>query len=298
VNAAGLRAEAHGAGRTLRIQARRDVSSLLAGGWSSGFRGRGLAFEELREYEPGDDASLIEWNATARLGRPIAKRMREERDLAVALLVDESESMVHGRDASSKFWAARRAAAALAVAATRARDRVALATFGARIHTALEPDGHARQLERILRLLEVPRARDDEQGRGASHTDLTPVLEWAIDRLPRHSVVIAISDLLCPHPGGLLAHCARKHDVIALRLGDPADALPRRTAPVRVQGAEDGVRSLWRSRGRAAQRARIPGGLTDAELRSAGVEVGQLLAGDDLLGTLHRFFGDRGRRRA
>jgi len=103
--------------RSLRIRARRDVTTSLTGAYRSAFRGQGLTFEELRDYAPGDDVRWIEWNATARLGRPIAKRMREERDLVLALLVDVSPSLDHGTGDSTKQDAVRRACAALSVGA-------------------------------------------------------------------------------------------------------------------------------------------------------------------------------------
>ncbi len=274
-----MRADAYRDAHGLRIRARRDVSALLAGAYQSAFRGRGLAFEELRDYQIGDEASAIEWKATARMGRPIVKRMREERDLLLALLVDVSDSLDYGFAGETKRTAARRAAAALATAAIGSQDRIALATFAAGLSGSLRPAGGALQLERAFRLLVAPAAG------GAS--DAGSALEWAADTLPRHSLVVLISDLHVPDPGSALAHCARKHDLVVLRIADPADRLPRRMAPVRVRPAEQGRRATWRARRRGSAAA---GPLSEAAVRRRGADYGELGTGPRLVPSLHRFF--------
>lgn len=276
-----MRAQAARDAQLLRIGARRDVSALLAGAYRSAFRGRGLVFEELREYTPGDEAAWIEWNATARLGRPIVKVMREERDLILALLIDVSDSLDHGFGGVSKRDAARRAAAALAVSALRAQDRVALATFSDGLHTSLPPARGSAQLERVFRALVDP-------ARG-TRTDASAPLAWACDTLPRHTVVVLISDLVFPDPGAEMARCGSKHDLIALRIRDASDQLPRRTAPIRVRPSEGGHRTVWRARRRG------PGGpLPESALRRRGADYGEIGTGQQLVPSLHRFFEQRG----
>ncbi len=277
-----MRAQALRDAQDLRVGARRDVSALLAGAYCSAFRGRGLVFEELREYQPGDDASTIEWKATARLGRPIAKRMREERDLLVALLVDASDSLDYGYAGETKRAAVRRAAAAIACAAVRSQDRVALATFSDPVHDTLRPAGGAVQLERVFACLaaETPGRRSDAR----------PALAWAIDTLPRHALVILISDLFLPDPDPLLARCARKHDLLVLRPVDPADGPPRRTAPVRVAPLESGRRAVWRPR--RADRA-VRTALCEADLRRRGADYAEIGTGERLVPGLQRVFEKR-----
>lgn len=275
-----MKAQAQRDAAALRIRARRDVSAQLAGAYRSAFRGRGLIFEELRDYAPGEDASRIDWNATARFGRPIVRRMREERDLVVALLVDVSPSLEAGRTPGPRRSAVRRAAAALATAAARAQDRVALATFADEVVATLAPEPGPRQLFRVYEALGAAPA--------SGRTDARCALDWAADTLPRHSVVVLISDMLFPDPGPALARCARKHDLVALRVVDPSDRLPARSAPVRVLGAEGGQRALWRSR-------RVSQHLADARLRQAGAATGTLHTGAELVASLHHFFRRRGR---
>lgn len=285
-----IRSDAARASRALRLRARRDVSTSLTGAYRSAFRGQGLTFEELRDYAPGDDVRWLEWNATARLGRPIVKRMREERDLVVALLVDLSPSLEFGFAGETKLEAVRRAAAALAAAATAAQDRVALAVFSDGLVQALPPGTGRAALERIFRALATP-------GSGSgSGTDAAPALGWAAERLPRNSLVALISDFLFADPGAVLRRCAIKHDLIALRVRDPADQTDRRLPPVRVRDAEVRRTRLWRS-GRDPD-ALLEAALPEAVLRSIGADCATLDSGTRLLPGLLRFFEERARRRS
>ncbi len=269
----------------LRVRARRDVSELLAGAYRSAFRGQGLVFEELREYSPGDDAARIEWKATARLGHPIVKRMREERDLVLALLVDVSDSLRCGTSGETRRRAAFRTAAALASAAIRAQDRVAMASFSDALHSTLRPAGGPLQLERVFRVL--------ESAGGGARSDAADALAWATDTLPRHTVVVLISDLHLPEPGPPLAQCASKHDLIVLRVIDDIDTLPARIAPIRVRGAEGGARRVWRAR-RSGRAGGAP--LPESALRRRGADYGEIGTGPSLVPDLHRFFEKRAGR--
>jgi uncharacterized protein (DUF58 family) len=274
--------------RRLRVRARRDVTTSLTGAYRSAFRGQGLTFEELRDYAPGDDVRWIEWNATARLGRPIAKRMREERDLVLALLVDVSPSLDYGVFDATKQDAVRRACAALASAAIASQDRVALALFGSRLERVLSPGTGALQRERVLRALEVTAVGE--------RTDAGPALDWAAEKLPRHSVVVLISDFLFPDPGAPLRRCASKHDLVALRVRDPSDEPPRGLPPVRVRAAEGRRALTWRSTADAARALAAP--VPERALRALGSDYGELWTGARLMPSLLRFFEERARRRA
>jgi uncharacterized protein (DUF58 family) len=275
--------------QTLRLVARRDVATGLVGAYRSAFRGRGLTFEELRDYVPGDDVRWIEWNATARFARPIIKQMREERDLVVALLVDVSSSLSFGTRGIPKREAAVRTAAALACAAVAAQDRVALATFTDEALERVDPGRGPVHLERVLRALaEAP---------AGSPTDARPVLRWATRRLPRHSLVLLVSDFLFPDPGVALRRCAHKHELVALRITDPADELPEGIAPVRAYALEgEGPVVLRRRRGPGP--SEHPRSVRSQELRALGVDVGTLWTGRNLLPSLRSFLESRAGRAA
>jgi len=282
-----VRSDAARAARALRVHARRDVSTSLTGAYRSAFRGQGLTFEELRDYAPGDDVRWLEWNATARMGRPIVKRMREERDVVLALLVDLSPSLDFGTATATKLDAVRRAAAALAAAAIAAQDRVAFVVFAQGVVSVAPPATGRIALERVFRALETPCT--------GAFTDAGPALDWAAEKLPRHSVVALISDFLFPDPGSALRRCASKHDTIALCVRDPADRPRRALPPVRVRDAELRRVRLWR-RTRDAEAA-LASALPERALRALGVDFGELWTGTRLLPSLLRFFEERTRRR-
>ncbi len=274
--------------QTLRLVARRDMTTGLAGAYRSAFRGRGLTLEELREYVPGDDVRWIEWNATARFARPIIKQMREERDLVVALLVDVSGSLSFGSGGTPKRASAIRAAAALAYAALAAQDRVGVATFASDALERVDPGRGPVHLERVLRALAGTS--------GGSPTDATPVLRWAIRTLPRHSLVLLVSDLLFPDPGAALRRCARKHELVVLRIADPADELPPRIAPIRAYPMEGGPSLLLRRGGPGPSERKDS--VSEQELRRIGADVGTLWTGPRLLPSLRSFLESRPRRAA
>jgi uncharacterized protein (DUF58 family) len=282
-----LRTDAARAARSLRVRARRDVSTSLTGAYRSAFRGQGLTFEELRDYVPGDDVRWLEWNATARIGRPIVKRMREERDVVLALLVDLSPSLDFGFAAATKLEAVRRAAAALAAAATAAQDRIALAVFAQGLVRVLPPAAGRPALERVFRALEAPCTGE--------LTDAGAALAWAAEKLPRHSVVALISDFLFPDPGAALRRCASKHDLVALCVRDPADRPGSGLPPIRVRDAERRRARLWRNSRVAA--SALGAALPERALRAIGADYGELWTGTRLLPSLLRFFEERARRR-
>ncbi len=236
---------------------------------------------------PGDDVRWLEWNATARMGRPIVKRMREERDVVLALLVDLSPSLDFGVAGATKLDAVRRAAAALAAAATAAQDRIALAVFAQELVQVLPPTSGRPGLERVFRALEAPSAGE--------FTDAGPALAWAAEKLPRHSVVVLISDFLFPVPAAALRRCASKHDLVALCVRDPADRPARRLPPIRVRDAELRRPRLWRNSRVAA--SALGGALPERSLRALGADFGELWTGTRLLPSLLRFFEERARRR-
>ncbi len=271
----------------LRIRARRDVTSSLAGSYASAFRGRGLIFEELRDYVPGDDLRWIEWNATARQGRPIVKTMREERDLMIALLVDVSSSLEFGFGEETKAQAARRVASAIATAAIRNHDRVALATFSDDVHETVMPGNGTAQLERVFQAL----ARKHD----SKHTAAENALRWAYQKLPHHSIVLLVSDFLFEPSSPTFRRCARKHEFIALRITDQADRLPAGQPPVRVQTLEGGRNRLMR-----ASAVRSPEKMQHKaqQLLALGAEVADIENGPHLVASLRRFFANRSGVRA
>jgi uncharacterized protein (DUF58 family) len=251
-------------------------------------------FAELRAYEPGDDVRHIDWNVTARQGKPYVRRYIEERSLTLWLLVDVSASLRFGPDAKTKADRAAQAAALLAAAAIQNGDRAGLVLVSDRVEAELRPEGGARHLARLLRHLVATPAtsRRTELSVGLSR------LGWST----RRALVIALSDFLTPEPVALWRRVARRHEVVALRLVDPReDSLPS-AGLISVEDAEDGTRRVVDSgskRVRAAyvkaaneRRAAFRKWCSDASL--TGHELSTV---DDPLGPLLRLFRGQAARR-
>lgn len=218
--------------RRIEVRTNRLVSDVMAGGYSSVFRGSGIEFEEVREYVDGDDPRSVDWNVTARTGRPHVKKYVEERELTVVFLLDLSASMRAGFRERSARQAAALFCACLALSAIRNNDKVGLLAFSDRVERhvpAKKGVGHVLRIVRDVLALEPT-------GRG---TDLVPALEFAGRVLRRRSIVFVVSDFVAARgfeaPLGLLA---RRHDVIAVRL----------LAPERRLGRDPAARGLLRLR--------------------------------------------------
>ena len=213
----------------LEIRARRRVNNLFAGEYSAAFRGQGIEFAEVREYTPGDDVRAIDWNVTARTGRPFIKRFQEERQLTVVLAVDRSASMRFGTGRSDKARLAAEVAAVLAYAASRNSDRSALLCFGAGAPAWIAPSkgrGHMTRLVREVLADPDPSARHD----GFTTLEAVGRLNTTLNR---HSIVLLLTDLLDVDPAEDrlvrdTSRLASKHDVVLLHVQDPAEADPPR----------------------------------------------------------------------
>ena len=286
--------------RRIDLRTRRLVSSLTAGGYRSAFRGTGLEFEEVREYSPGDDVRAIDWNVTARAGRPYIKVFREERELTILLLVDVSGSMrfgaIPGISPRAKLALAAEAAAVVAVSALRNRDRIGLIAFAerTRLHLpARRGRGHA------LRLV-----REVLAGGAAGRADLAHALDEVQRVAKRRAVVFIVSDFI---EGGealasALARAARRHDVIGLRVTDPGEErLPAGGAPLVIADPEgDGELVLANGRAaRAAYAAAWTGRRTEVArtFAGAGCDLLDLRTDGGAARAIARFFARRGGRR-
>jgi uncharacterized protein (DUF58 family) len=206
--------------RRIEITTRHLVRDIVAGEYSSAFRGRGVEFAEVREYQPGDDVRTIDWNVTARLGSAYVKRYLEERELSVGFVVDFSASKLFGSRLRTKGDLAVEVCAVLALAAARNNDRVGALFFTDRIEHLVTPRKGRRHVLRILSDL----ISFQPQGKG---TNLTAALEQLEPIHRRRSVLFIVSDFLTTGYGPALSRLARKHDVVAVHLVDPRErALP------------------------------------------------------------------------
>jgi uncharacterized protein (DUF58 family) len=231
-----------------RIQVRTDrmVTDVMAGGYTSVFRGSGIEFDEVREFAPGDDVRSVDWNVTARAGKPFVKKFMEERELTVMVVLDVSPSTTFGTDpqagkGNERARTVRETAAlvcgCVAFAAARNNDKAGLVTFTDRIERYVPAKKGRRH---VLRLIREAYAQEHE-GRG---TDLAQALDYAGRIQRRRSVMIVISDFFAPLAEKQLRVLAKRHDVIAVRIRDPhSERLPD-AGLLRLRDPETGIEAL------------------------------------------------------
>jgi len=286
--------------RQIELRTRRLVTDAMAGEYHSVFKGRGMDFDEVREYSPGDEVRLIDWNVTARTGVPFIKKLREERELTLLLAVDVSASGKFGSNTQSKRELAAEVASVLAFSAIRNRDKVGLLLFTDEVEHYVPPKKGRTHVLRVIRdILFTP-----PQRRG---TDVAAALDFANDVLKRKAVVFVISDFIEPPDAfdrlkKLLRTTNRRHDLVLLHLRDrheeqlPALGLltledPETGEVVEIDTGSRGVREsfaiLARERMEQFRRA----------ARQAGVDTLELRTGEPYSHALYSFFQRRTNRR-
>src|SRR5256885_4927702 len=202
--------------RRIEIRTNRLVNESLAGEYHSVFKGRGMEFSEVREYQFGDDIRSIDWNVTSRMGHPYVKKHVEERELTVLLLVDLSASGDFGTRRQFKREIEAEICAILAFSAIKNSDRVGLIAFTDRIETFLRPRRGKDHVLRVIREILYFRP----QGRT---TDIAMALQYMYRTITKRSVVFLISDFLGRGFAQPLRVAARKHDLIAITVVDPRE---------------------------------------------------------------------------
>ena len=279
----------------IHITTRHDVNDLMAGDYSSVFKGRGMEFEEVREYFPGDDVRAIDWNVTARMQRPFVKEFREERELLVMILVDISGSGDFGTTGRLKNELAAELAATLAFAATRNNDKVGLMLFTDQVESYIPPKKGRGHVWRLIReVLEHKR-----KGRG---TDLAEALSFLNRVLRKKAVVFLVSDFLDNDDfESPLRIANRRHDLVVFSITDPRETEMPDVGFVAMEDAEDG-RKAWidtsskKVRRRYAQAARTRQVELSTRLRSLDVDLVSLSTSDGAAASISRYFRNRERR--
>src|ERR1035437_5411888 len=295
--------------RRVELRTNRLVNDTMVGAYLSHFKGRGMDFEELREYMPGDDVRDIDWNVTNRLGRPFVKRYREERERAAVLAVDVSGSSAFGSGNLSKREYAAEVAATLALSATRNGDKVALLLFTEQTELFIPPRKGRRHILRIVR--EMLAFEPKKRG-----TDIPAALAFLNHVLPRRSIIFLLTDFLQSHGNGSpSANLARRdviqelgitntrHDLVCLHLHDPRESHLPDAGLLTIEDAETGEilelnssRSAVRERFALLNEERLAH--LDQALNRTAVDTLRLNTVEPFAQTLQRFFEiRRGRRR-
>lgn len=219
--------------RRIEIQTRSVVDERFAGEYHSVFRGHGMEFAEVREYQPGDDVRSIDWNVTARVGSPFIKIFDEERELTVMLVVDASASGAFGSGQRMKGEIGVEISAVLALSAIRNNDRVGLLIFTDAVELFIPPRKGRRHVLRVIRELLYFRPRSKGTAMGVA-------LEFLERVLHRRSVIFLISDFLDSRYTGPLRYLSRRHDVNAVILEDPRERQLPDVHFVTLRDAESG----------------------------------------------------------
>lgn len=305
--------------RQIEIRTRRLVTETMAGQYHSAFKGMGMDFDEVREYQPGDEVRTIDWNVTARMNHPFVKKFREERELTVLIAVDLSGSGLFGSGDHSKRELAAEIASVLAFSAIRNQDRVGLVLFTEAVEHYLPPRKGRRHVLRVVRdiLFHTPRFRG---------TSVNGALEFVNRVLHHRAVVVLVSDFLGETNLGraeVMAHLRRKalhsetlgrmsattlrqvsrrHDVVAVQVVDPFELSLPALGRLVLKDAETGeVVEVNTSDARRRMAFEARGHKTLSELdrlfRSAGVDAVRVRTDEPYEDALVQFFDTREKRR-
>ena len=223
--------------KQVEIRTRGLVNDLFGGEYHSVFKGRGMAFSEVREYQPGDDIRLIDWNVTARNGSPFIKIFEEERELTVYLLVDISKSGEFGSQNQLKQEFGAEIASVLGFSAIKNNDKVGLILFSNDIEKYVVPKKGKSHVLRVIRELLYNEPKGNK-------TSIKNVLDYLLKVAKRKSVVFLISDFIDDNYWSSLKIVNRKHDLIGIRLFDPAEKLLPDLGVIKVRDPESGS-SFW-----------------------------------------------------
>ncbi|HXP60493.1 MAG TPA: DUF58 domain-containing protein [Dongiaceae bacterium] len=294
--------------RRVEVRTNRLVNDTMVGAYLSHFKGRGMDFEELREYIPGDEVRDIDWNVTYRMGRPFVKRYREERELAVVLAVDVSASSAFGSLRRTKREFAAEIAGTLAISAARSSDKVALLLFSDQVELFLPPRKGRRHILRLLR--DVLFFEPKHAG-----TNIPAALAFLNHVLHRRSIVFLLTDFLHNLGAASAATGAgrdtlqelgltnARHDLVCLHLHDPRESLLPPAGLLTLEDSETGEllevdsnRAVVREKFAQTNAERL--GDLDRALRRAGVDTLRFSTAESFAQTLQHFFETRrGRRR-
>jgi uncharacterized protein (DUF58 family) len=280
--------------RYLQIYTSKAVNDSLAGEYESVFKGRGMEFEEVREYQIGDEVRSIDWNVTARTGKPYVKLFKEERELTVMFLVDLSASGAFGSTHQIKNEVAAELCALLAFSAIKNNDKVGLIVFTDQVEMFIPPDKGTTHVLRLIRELLNFRPRQ-------AQTDISVGIEYLGRVTNKKSVVFLISDFLGEGFENQMRVLAKRHDLIAVSVTDPREVKMPKVGLIQLEDAETGEMVLIDTGSAGFRREyEVLGSERQDRLRktfrSMDVDHIEIYTGKEYVVDLVRFFRTRERR--
>jgi len=278
----------------IQIHARHLVSDVFAGHYESAFKGRGMAFEEVREYQPGDDVRTIDWNVTARQNRPFVKLYRDERELTVMFLVDISASSHFGTVKKFKNEIAAEIVALLAYTALRNNDKVGLIIFSDRVEFYLPPKKGRAHIWRVIREILSYRSK-------SKRTNFDAPLDFLNRILNRRAVAFLISDFQGKGYELKMRSTAKHHDLIAMTITDPKEMSLPSVGFIELEDAETGECVLIDTRRKRtlsefSKEAKKEALERRLFFRSAGVDTIEMMTSESYIDPIVKFFRMREKR--
>lgn len=277
--------------RKIEIKARGLSQQMFSGEYHSAFKGRGMAFSEVREYQYGDDVRSIDWNVTARLAHPYVKVFEEERELTVMLLVDVSGSGRFGTHNQFKEELAAEVAATLAFSAIANNDKVGVLLFSDRVEKFIPPKKGRQHILRIIR--ELITFRPESNG-----TDISQALVYFSNMIKRRCTAFLLSDFYDQGYSDALKLVAGKHDMVALRLVDRREEQMSNLGLVKFYDPESGE-TLWVDTGDATVRRAVDARMahharqTEATMQRYGIDMATMHTGEDFVKPLRALLDRR-----
>ncbi len=277
--------------RKIEIKTRGLSRQVFSGQYHSVFKGRGMAFSEVREYQYGDDVRAIDWNVTARFNKPYIKIFEEERELTVMLLIDISGSNNFGTNTSFKLDVITEIAAVLAFSAIQNNDKVGVIFFSDKIEKFIPPKKGSSHILRIIR--ELVDFKADNKG-----TNIAEALKYLTNAIKKRCTAFLISDFMCDNYTDALKIASNKHDLIAIRVSDEREANLPNVGMVQLKDAETGD-IIWvdtsskEVRNHFAKNANYFANKVQDIVKKSGVDMAEITTGEDYVIPLMKMFKKR-----
>jgi uncharacterized protein (DUF58 family) len=280
--------------RRIEIRTKKLVNDVFSGEYHSIFKGRGMEFEEVREYQPGDDIRIIDWNVTARYGYPFVKKFTEERELTVMLLVDASSSGEFGTAQRMKGEIAAELCSVLAFSAIKNNDKVGMIIFTDKIEKYIAPKKGSSHVLRLIR--EVLYFKPEHQ-----RTDINCALEFLGRIIKRRCVVFLVSDFLSTGYEKRLSVANKRHDVVAIKIVDPREIELPNVGFIELEDTETGEQILIDTKDSRVRKSFQDYALTeqanlDMNFRSIDLDNIQIVTDRSYVEPLMAFFRARAKR--